>query len=294
MLIPLTFKNNDTESVKTKIGKITTQSARMMYDNTFSKEVGIISNYKKDDLTESCSIASTETIGNNIRLTFNKGAVNIYGGLGVIEQGTTFDIPKTTDIANGSLGIKVNLSHQAGSEMMFYYKDNQTLQQDNILIDEQAGVYELELYKFSLSGGIFTLGDRNTTQIITSVGKRFDDILNKYLNVDYIIEEKVSEDKSTWYRKWASGFKECYVIKTMPSGSISEYYRSYEINLPIEFNSNNYSAFANTINGTGLSGNIQDVNYIGALMNVIAKRETNKVSIMALHYRTVCVYCMGF
>ena len=291
MLIPLTFKNNDTTSVKTKIGKITPQSARMMYSNSFSKEVGIIENYKKDNETESCSIASTETIGNNTRITFNKGAVIIYGGIGVIEQGTIFDIPRTTDIVNGSLGIKIDLSKSAGSEMEFYYKSSQTLQQDNILLNEQTGIYELELYKFSISGGVFSLGDRNANQIVETNESKFNE-LNNRTNIDYVIEEKVSEDKKTWYRIWASGLKECYINYTSPSGSTNQYI-TVTLDLPVTFETTNYAVFANSVSGR-LSGNVDDVGWLSALTNVITNRNTDNVQFLSLYNKTTTVYCIGF
>lgn len=168
-LIPVTFKNNDTAEVKTKVGKLNTRQARMLFSNFTTKKSGIFKNYRKDSVTEPLTISGTETVGNNISIVFNKGAVSICGGIGIVEQGTRFEIDKNTNYTNGSLGIKVDLSKPAGSEMTFYAKNGDTLQTDDLLIQETTGVYELELYKFTLVNGVFTIGARKVNEIIDAV-----------------------------------------------------------------------------------------------------------------------------
>ena len=120
-LIPVTFKHS-TETGKEKSGKVSTLTARMLYANTFSDKVGIVKGYKKDEGTDELSVAydNTATTSTTFRLVFNKGAVSIYGGVGIIEQGTTYDIPK--GLSNYSFGIRIDLKQPAGKEMDFYYK----------------------------------------------------------------------------------------------------------------------------------------------------------------------------
>lgn len=166
MLIPVTFKNNDTETVKTKVGKVSTQTARMLYANTFSDKVGIVKGYKKDDNTEELSIIGATPVGDEMMLTFNKGAVSIYGGIGIIEQGTTVNVPQ--NITDYSFGIVVNLGNQAGSEMKFYCKPSGELRQDDLQINDVDGVYEFELFKITTTASTANTSSK-TTKYIYSV-----------------------------------------------------------------------------------------------------------------------------
>ena len=186
MLVPVTFKNNDTETIKTKIGKVSQQKARLIYCNALAKQVGIIENYKNTSGAESCSIINPNNIsksqdGTKFIVKFNKGAVSIYGGIGVIEQGTEFEVANV-NTSKGSLGIRVDLSKSAGEEMVFYAKTT-ALDKDNLLVDEQGGAYDLELYTYSITNGSMVLTKSNTPVI-----KNFDDIHEKveyvYANID--------------------------------------------------------------------------------------------------------------
>lgn len=49
---------------------------------------------------------------------------------------------------------------------------------------------------------------------------------------DTVVETCVSSDGSTWYRKWASGWKECGGIYTFPSGGSGNY---NNFTMPITF-----------------------------------------------------------
>lgn len=220
MLIPITFKNNDKpavtneageitkQAIVTKIGKVTPAIARMIYANALSTETGIIQEYKSANAS-SCSIATYETVGNKIRVTFNKGAFSIYGGIGIIESGTTFDIDKSVDISNGSLGVRVNLGNEAGEEMSFYAKDANTLQKDNLLLNEQNGIYDFELYKFTLTNGVFVLGTKNTTDIVIPNNNLLDDIISGEQQVGRLKTSKITANSiefrvgdNTIYMRW--------------------------------------------------------------------------------------------
>lgn len=51
---------------------------------------------------------------------------------------------------------------------------------------------------------------------------------------DRVIEQYYSSDRNTWYRKWASGWKEC--------GGTTSGSGSYQQTLPITFSNTNYTA----------------------------------------------------
>ena len=175
-LIPVTFKHS-TETGKEKSGKVSTITARMLYANTFSGKVGIVKGYKKDDATDELSVSydSSASTSTQFRLVFNKGAVSIYGGVGIVEQGTIFDVPK--GLTNYSLGIKIDLTQPAGNEMMFYYKpSSESLIQQDLQIRDTDGVYEFELFKITTTGSTPSVTEK-TTQYIQSVNDFLEDKL---------------------------------------------------------------------------------------------------------------------
>ena len=175
-LIPVTFKHS-TDEDKKKSGKVSTVTARMLYANTFSDKVGIVKGYKKDDATDELSVAydNTATTSTSFRLVFNKGAVSIYGGIGIVEQGTIYDIPK--GLSNYSFGIKVDLKQSAGNEMGFYYKPStEGLEQQDLQIHDTDGVYEFELFKVTTTGDVPAISEKST-QFIKSVNDFLEDKL---------------------------------------------------------------------------------------------------------------------
>ena len=165
-LIPVTFKHSADDK---KSGKVSTITARMLYANTFSGKVGIVKGYKRDDETDELSFGydNTASTPTTFRLVFNKGAVSIYGGIGIIEQGTTYDVPK--GLTNNSLGIRINLSNPAGQEMEWYVKPStEELRKDDLQMHDTDGVYEFEICKITTTGDTPTVSEK-TTQYIQSV-----------------------------------------------------------------------------------------------------------------------------
>ena len=147
-LIPMIFKNNDTVETKTKIGRVTSTMQRMINSFLFSGKVGILKGYANE-----CSIASSIGGASTTTITFNQGALSIYGGVILIEQGTILEVP---NVANGSIGIYVDLSRGAGNEATFYAGANAPTDADNLQDNEVAGKYYFELYKYSVTGTTFT------------------------------------------------------------------------------------------------------------------------------------------
>lgn len=150
MIIPLIFKNNDTESVKTKIGKVSSKLARMIYSFTLGGKIGILKDYGGE-----CSIKQS-VVGNlgTTTVTFNKGALSVYGGIIYIEQDTTLEVPNET---NGSIGVVIDLSANAGLEAVFYAGANPPSYSDNLQNNESNGKYYFELYKYTVAGTTFTV-----------------------------------------------------------------------------------------------------------------------------------------
>lgn len=161
MLRPLIFKNNDTETVKTKIGKVSSQLARMIYSFTLSGKVGILKDYGSE-----CSIAQSVVGGlGKTTVTLNKGAVSIYGGIIYIEPNTTIEVPNVT---NGSIGIYVDLSENAGKEAVFKAGENPPTDTDDLQANETTGKYYFELYKYSVSGSTFSTTSKTDKYIYSN------------------------------------------------------------------------------------------------------------------------------
>lgn len=185
-LIGLVVKNNDTEAVKTKIGKITPALARLFYAISFVKRTGIINGYYGiSGAGTECDIIGTSITysGGYVRFKFNKGAFSVCGACGVIEQGTDFKVGSTLGIpvgsntSTGSMGIKVDLSQPAGSEVSFYYKNSGSLTHDNLLNNETDGIYEFELYKYTISSGVITFTSK-TSELIIGLDTLCDNMLD--------------------------------------------------------------------------------------------------------------------
>lgn len=199
-LKPKTFKNNDTAERKTKIGKITPADARLFNAYELSKKVGIFSGYGGNCTAINTTI--TANADNTYSIVLNKGAIGIYGGIGIIEQGTSINIPSS--ITQGSFGVRVNLQNSAGAEMQFYYKaQSEALVQNDLNADEVSGIYEFELYKYSISGSVMTLTNgANYNDRLLSNEEQFKALIKR----DYVVEDIATE--TGWIRVWASGFKE--------------------------------------------------------------------------------------
>lgn len=104
---------------------------------------------------------------------------------------------------------------------------------------------------------------------------------------DRVIEQYVSSDGKTWYRKWASGWKECGTVYTSSSG-----YGTW--NMPITFSSTNYVAVA-TIRTSESSTNsyMAQANPLSSSSVRITKRYENG-SNRGYAAEDASVYCCGY
>ena len=106
---------------------------------------------------------------------------------------------------------------------------------------------------------------------------------------DTVVEYYMSSDGITWYRKWASGWKECGVTAT-PNGSVNTV-------LPLSFSNLNYYVVAGSrINGTSTTISIscgarpKTVDTITVYSWWASKGETGYTS----GDQPVNIYCCGF
>lgn len=108
---------------------------------------------------------------------------------------------------------------------------------DNIigLFDKVTGVF----YTNAGTGTFVKGGDVETTDIPEAIGG------------DLVVESYISSDGNTWYRKYASGWKECGgKVKTNIQMNASSAYDML-VSLPIEFSNANYCVYlSNQWNGT--------------------------------------------
>lgn len=269
MLIPITFKNNDTLTEKTKIGKTTPAQARLMNSYGLSRQVGIFHNYGGDCLAKSMSIGANAD--NSFTVYLNKGAVSIYGGIAIIEENTPVNIKN--NITNGSFGIKVNLNNTAGSEMTFYTKSqNDALDKNDLQGDETGGIYEFELYKYSISGSNLTLTEgADLNKKIYTNQQLLEDVFLK-IN-DYVVyQERLTNG---WYRKWNSGFKEYHItISTTTTNDVQT------CKFKEEFTDLNYAISVQTVRTssnpvTGASGSVPTGDLYGILPLVYDKTKAH-------------------
>lgn len=221
MLVPVTFKNNDTATEKFKTGKVSTQTARMLYANTFSGKVGIVKGYKKDKNTDELSLigGQKEQGGSMWRLKFNKGAVSIYGGVGIIEQDTFTDFIVPNNITNYSFGIKVDLGETGQQQMNFYCKpSSEALVQQDLQINDVDGIYEFELFKITTTGENPTTSSKTDKYILSvsdylkKVGFNGDNILDGANNVVGHIERHGGAVIGTIYENFGSAIINSEVI----------------------------------------------------------------------------------
>jgi len=186
-LIGITCDNNDSidsetgEITYSKIGRTPPFIDAIVKAFSFVEDTGIF------DYAENCSstipIDYVSAVGYG-RITFNEGFGFIKGRAFYIEQGTTIDIP-LTDTTGGSIGIKVDLTKVAGLEFAFYSKTTQTLTQDDLIENRATGVYEFELYKYTCSENIITLGAQASLRTIK---------LKDYLNGANFITQSLGDN----------------------------------------------------------------------------------------------------
>ena len=192
-LIPLIFKNNDTENVKTKIGKVSSKLARMIYSFTLSNKVGILKGYGGE-----CSIFNKVVGGlGKTTITFNKGALSVYGGIVLIEQGTELEVPNVT---NGSIGVYIDLTKGAGEEVSFKAGLDTPTDSDDLQANETTGKYYFELYKYSVSGTTCTITE--TTDKFIESNQYFGNVINGTQSVpkaSKIVPSATSENSVSFY-----------------------------------------------------------------------------------------------
>lgn len=153
------------------------------------KQTGIINKFDKCTVTAPIDYTTT----GYGTITFNDGAIVICGRVIYIEAGTTLAIPITTT-AGGSIGVKVDLNQNAGSQVAFYSKTTQTLTQQDLNENKTDGIYEFEIFKYTSNGTTLTL-----TYQTASVFDANEDILKIVYPVGSIYISVVSTNPTTLF-----------------------------------------------------------------------------------------------
>lgn len=164
-VIPVDYKNDDTEQRKSRTGKVTPVFARARNSYEIYSQRGIDGAYKKagilKDYGQECTATHYETTGVS-QITFGKGIVVVYGGYIYIEDGTMLDgdLPLTPN-TSGYIGLRVNLNNSAGQEVKLIYS-NDAPKKNNLIVNE-TGEYDFVLYNYAVGsdGSITTFEKTN-------------------------------------------------------------------------------------------------------------------------------------
>lgn len=151
---------------------------------TLAKKTGIINLFSKCTVTAPIDY----TVTGYGTITFNDGAIVICGRVIYIEAGTTLAVPITTT-AGGSIGVKVDLNQNAGSQVTFYSKTTQILTQQDLNTNKTNGVYEFEIFKYTSNGTTLVLSYQSASVFDTNENI-FADIFNANLSTDNIEDWK--------------------------------------------------------------------------------------------------------
>jgi hypothetical protein len=98
------------------------------------------------------------------KVTLNAGMISIQGRHIYIDAGTEFTFTLSAT-STGSLGVKIDLSQPAGSEVSFYTKSTYTLTQNDLAANQTTGVYEFEIYRFTATTSTLTLGSKTAGKV---------------------------------------------------------------------------------------------------------------------------------
>ena len=98
---------------------------------------------------------------------------------------------------------------------------------------------------------------------------------------DRVVETYISSDGKTWYRKWASGWKECGVTVDTPNSELMT------VTLPVTFTNTSY-----TVMRTNKSDSEEKPTYRGV---GLGERTVNTVNIRVSSYNAfTSLYCCGY
>lgn len=165
MFIPIHAK---ADIVGEKKGKITPAQASQLNAWCLASKTGILDWGGKCEAT-----ATSYSISNNVAtIVLNKGYIVICGRLVEVEQNTSIDIDTSAN-PSGKIILSFNLSSSGKEEFKVEVVDR-VLRQDDLNENPISGVYEFELYSYSVTSTTVTL-NRNV-QYIKSVSERLDEL----------------------------------------------------------------------------------------------------------------------
>ena len=152
-IIPLIFKNDDTvienadgstTPVYSRTGKVPPSMGRAINAYSLYNKCGIFKGYGYN-----CKADVISTSFNKTTISIKKGLVSIYGGVILIEDGTTFEF-STSANTTGYIGITVDLSKDAGQEVTMFAKTS-GFNKDDLQANEVTGKFDLILFKYTSS-----------------------------------------------------------------------------------------------------------------------------------------------
>ena len=111
----------------------------------------------------------------NVTVFFKKGYVAICGRIVECEAGTKVEI-NTNEMPNGKIVLRYDLRASKDEEFKVVVVSQSTiLEQNDLNENTENGVYEFELYSYSLSGSSIVL-TRSNTEYIKDISSKIDDI----------------------------------------------------------------------------------------------------------------------
>ena len=150
-MIPIMFNQDDTNNEKK--GNVRAQDLASILAFSLPKNAGVL-----DIFSNPCSIYQTSYTTGFATVTLHKGYVSIFGRLIYVEEGEQVQVQLPTDSSTvtGVFGIRINLAENGANEVTWFTKTT-TLQQDDLLNNEQSGVYEFGLYTYTATSANLTL-----------------------------------------------------------------------------------------------------------------------------------------
>ena len=150
-MIPITFNKDDLNNVKK--GNVRGQDLASFLSISMPKRAGVL-----DIFDDPCGYVEPISYSTGYAtVTMRKGYVNIYGRCIYIEQGEQVQIAlPDSGSATGKFGIRINLGETGANEVAWFTKTT-TLRQDNILNNEIAGIYELDLFNYTATSNSLIL-----------------------------------------------------------------------------------------------------------------------------------------
>ena len=150
-MIPITFNNDDTNNVKK--GNVRPQDLATVLGVLSGQNAGIV-----DIFPNACEIYQTSISSIYATVTLHKGYIFIYGRLIYVEEGeqVQINLPTDTSTTVGYLVVRVDLSETGANEVKWVSGSFESFRQNDLLLHEVDGVYELPIYRYTATSNNIT------------------------------------------------------------------------------------------------------------------------------------------